>query len=850
MIPVKLSLSNFMSYGQAELSFAGIHTACLTGNNGNGKSAILDAITWALWGQARGVDKNGAGMDDLVRMGNEEMAVEFTFDLDGQVYRILRKRDKRRQVSSLELQIQAEQGFRSLTGDRLSQTQDKITQVLKLDYETFTNSAFVLQGQADAFTTQKASDRKRILGEILGLTYYDRLERKSRDKMNQADYSLKEIDRSLEQLAGELSQEGQVRLEWEAVKSEKLAVDATLERNELQLQELTERLAEFQGMQKKKSELDERVRQAKNRTGEIKHQAEVLAAKLLGLREILAREAEIAAGYQRLQQTQVAEEEMNLRQARSMELFRTKHSLETQLGLERNKLEKELAALESQKSVQLKILARAKQAIQELDVLNLEKCKLEAQVQERTELQQETLKLQGGIAERQALLRALEEELKELRERFKTVHLAEAQCPLCLGALDQAQKDALLVKLTAEGKEKREREARIKSELTELTNSIQANEKKISALGSEKLAQIQAKLELSKRDANEGEQAGELLQALQQRELALHSALEQQVYAPELQKELDRVQQELSQLNYDQDNHSQLRGLLKELAFYRDKYADLKGAKDTLPQDEELFQQLQRQQEREHAEVVSHQETIVLLDTQLIRLPELQGEFVELKEKVSRQREEKSRLDSRHGALEQKILHLGELKRQREEKLTQREDTAKTKQLYSELVTAFGKKGIQAMIIENAVPELQEEANALLSRMTDGRMHLTLLTQRDNKKGGVVETLDIRIGDELGTRKYEMFSGGEAFRVNFALRIALSKLLARRAGAKLQTLVIDEGFGTQDGKGKERLIEVINAIKNDFAKIIIVTHIQELKDAFPVQIEVEKTADGSSLAFV
>ena len=187
---------------------------------------------------------------------------------------------------------------------------------------------------------------------------------------------------------------------------------------------------------------------------------------------------------------------------------------------------------------------------------------------------------------------------------------------------------------------------------------------------------------------------------------------------------------------------------------------------------------------------------------------------------------------------------------QRKEKTARRDAAAKHKYLFEQLVTAFGKRGIQAMIIENAVPELQEEANQLLGRMTEGRMHLTLHTQRDNKKGGVSETLDIRIADELGTRKYEMFSGGEGFRVNFALRIALSKLLARRAGAKLQTLVIDEGFGTQDGLGRERLIEVINAIQDDFSKIIIITHIQELKDAFPVQIEVEKTAKGSDLKFL
>ena len=101
-----------------------------------------------------------------------------------------------------------------------------------------------------------------------------------------------------------------------------------------------------------------------------------------------------------------------------------------------------------------------------------------------------------------------------------------------------------------------------------------------------------------------------------------------------------------------------------------------------------------------------------------------------------------------------------------------------------------------------------------------------------------------------GVREYELFSGGEAFRVNFAIRLALSRVLARRAGARLQTLVIDEGFGSQDAQGRQRLIEAINAVRGDFAKILVITHLEELKDHFPTRIEVEKTPHGSQLRVI
>ena len=127
-------------------------------------------------------------------------------------------------------------------------------------------------------------------------------------------------------------------------------------------------------------------------------------------------------------------------------------------------------------------------------------------------------------------------------------------------------------------------------------------------------------------------------------------------------------------------------------------------------------------------------------------------------------------------------------------------------------------------------------------------MNIHFVTQqpyKDSKRDDLRETLEIQISDGAGVRDYEMFSGGEAFRVNFAIRLALSEVLAQRKGARLQTLIIDEGFGSQDIQGRQRLIEAINLVKDDFAKVLVITHLDELKDAFPTRIEVEKTIQGS-----
>ena len=169
---------------------------------------------------------------------------------------------------------------------------------------------------------------------------------------------------------------------------------------------------------------------------------------------------------------------------------------------------------------------------------------------------------------------------------------------------------------------------------------------------------------------------------------------------------------------------------------------------------------------------------------------------------------------------------------------------------FRELAECFGQKGVQAMLIEQVMPEVEGYANELLDLVTDGRMQVQFVTQRA-RRGSTseepVETLDIIVSDEGDTRPYELFSGGEAFRVDFAIRIAISKLLTRRAGTRLQFLVIDEGFGSQDAAGRQRLIEAINSIAGSFDKILVVTHVEEMKDAFPTRIEVVKEADGSQI---
>jgi exonuclease SbcC len=217
---------------------------------------------------------------------------------------------------------------------------------------------------------------------------------------------------------------------------------------------------------------------------------------------------------------------------------------------------------------------------------------------------------------------------------------------------------------------------------------------------------------------------------------------------------------------------------------------------------------------------------------------------------LQRMRKEKEDADRAVGALQQQLEGLKQTEKQVAAWRSEEKDLAADLGVIKEVRAAFSKKGVPAMLIEQAVPEIERGANELLMRLTDGRMHVRFDTLKELKSGDMAEALDIVISDELGARSYENYSGGEKFKINFAIRIALSKLLAKRAGVQLRSLFIDEGFGTQDAAGREQVVAAINTIKDDFDCILVITHIEELKEAFPVQIEVIKSDSGSTFRTV
>jgi exonuclease SbcC len=210
VLPISLTLKNFLSYREAAptLRLDHVHVACLCGPNGTGKSALLDAITWVLWGRAR-----GQRQDQLMHHGQEEMSVDLEFRVGQEQFRVTRRYSTARKTpqSSLELGVLTGEDYRPITGGTIGETQADIIRRTNMDYDTFVNSAFLVQGRADLFAMATPTARKEVLARVLGLGIYDRLEERAKLHNREAQGMLNATEFQLGRLKEQVAQGETVR---------------------------------------------------------------------------------------------------------------------------------------------------------------------------------------------------------------------------------------------------------------------------------------------------------------------------------------------------------------------------------------------------------------------------------------------------------------------------------------------------------------------------------------------------------------------------------------------------------------------------------------------------------------
>jgi exonuclease SbcC len=853
MIPVKLTLKNFMSYGAepTTLLLEGLHVACLSGDNGNGKSALLDAMTWALWGKTRASSTKSISEDDLIRLGADEVEVRFEFELNGQRYRVVRKRKRGKAGAQWELtQTDGSGHYLPVGGGSMRETGKQITQLLSMEYETFLNSAYLQQGHADEFTRQTPDNRKRILAEILGLDRYDVLEAKARELSRERDQQARELEGEIRLLDGQIADRTNYEAQMEAACQQLQNVETQFSAQEEIAVQLRDRRSKLDELAARLSEQDAQRTRQQAAIASRKEERRNQAIRLEGIRRILEQKEAILGDYTALQNAQRRREQLEP----EIEAFNKATSElktvigaidieETQLRAELRVQEQELKAVEArrQEHTRLEMQSRALAAA----------LKSEAEVAAQAEVAQVALQTaQENFATLRAQHDSLKAEIVEIDEVLELLARPHAQCPVCESDLSGKKHEAVVARQQQRRAQRCQQQEALKRQGAAAKQARDAAQEQAQAWDHKRneltaqrsqYRQFQERIETLARQGIEADRVREQVQVLK-------TQLEQGHFAAPKRAQRKRLEAEIERLGLAKAEYETVRETIRRLESTHKRYQELRHAEGNWEQEIAAQAQLDAAIATLEQEHKADLEKVEELRKRLAQYESVKQQTAVAEAEVHRLRGEITGLQIAIKRCEDAIASCDRALLAKQARTQAHKKAAEERRIYQDLVAAFGKRGVQALIIENVLPELEEEANMLLARMTDNAMQVNFETTRAARStGSEIETLDIKITDDAGTRPYELFSGGEAFRINFAVRIALSNLLARRSGAKLQTLILDEGFGTQDGKGREKLVEVIDTIKGDFEKILVITHVEELKDAFSQRIEVTKDAQGSRI---
>lgn len=885
MIPLTLQLKNFLSYGPElqTVDFSSYQLICLSGKNGHGKSALLDAITWALWGQARKKSGTSKADDGLLRLGQTQMMVSLDFECNSQTYRVRREyaRTYGKPYAALDFAIINQDGSTvSLTDKTIRATQDKIERTLNLTFDSFVNSAFLRQGQANEFSQKSPKDRKDILANILGLDEYEQIRRLAMEKTKITQAEKKQAESFQEQRHQELEKNNEIIGNIKIINEQIAALntqETELHKQQVELEKKRTAHAHATKEQEmilfKRQQLEQQ--HAKDSATIIKirdtwrsiHKRQLhlpdhakLDAEKNQLTQSVRKQQEALQLYLKLKEQALGHKEMlqKLEQTLHTQYAQTLNA--KKIDLERclfakKSTEKAIAdlisALEKNKSEQTQITQQQELIVQKLGTAITPESRgiHEQQFEKRKAFYQDMI-TQGNW---------IKQELTALEQKQKLTHDTEnPSCPLCEQNLSASRRKFLHNTFAKSEESLRHRLKRIGSIISKLKTILIEQHAEIETLKKYQeleLARHKLSTEHQAHEKAYAEQMQELtkITAQEAQELTLLTTLEKDQQAQVTSNEdhqkitlqLNAVIKLGKELNYQPKEHELVTKQLQDIELQLTEYNAVRDQLALQADRLTTFSTLCMQLKELRIEIKKLTHELDAYNHLAKNAQDLQLLEAGIVEQMKANLKNKELLLQEKGSLENQQNKLLQLEKEYQEQQVALKKMDTVISDYQSIATATSKDGIQALLIEDAIPEIEQEANNLLSKLTDNQAQIFIESLRDLKKGGTKETLDITISDAMGIRPYEMFSGGEAFRIDFALRIAISKLLARRAGTSLQTLIIDEGFGSQDDEGLSHIMDAIYKIQDDFLKVIIVSHLPAMKEQFPVHFCIEKGANGS-----
>lgn len=870
VIPIELELEAFGPYAECtQISFEqfeenGLFLIC--GDTGSGKTTIFDAIAFALYDTASGETRKMETLHSDYVETKKSSRVRLLFSHKGKRCQVIRSfNGKRKNEAVLE---EAEKEV--LTGRKA--VNERLKEILGLDYQQFKQISMIAQGEFLNLLLAKSEVRSEIFRKVFDTGFYKRLAEVLKSKagtLREEEKLRKErecqllsgLGEEFEKKSGEKDKGWQIPAEVETALEEKI----DLLREEEKRQKEAERKEETN-----KEEILKAWEQIKNINRDLQ--------QLEQLREILKKERE--------RKQEFAQKEKELEQIKKSVLY-VKPILV--------KYEEKKTALEKENIRYQEICERQKE--QKQNTGRLKKEQKEAEQNERKNekiqcLETECLELKEKEKKLTALCKlqkqkeALQEQLKaEIKEAKQAVLEYETEkekffcaqagilaqslkegipCPVC-GSVSHPHPAVVLEEVLSqeELKEKEQDKKRLEEkrqktlqDFLQLEKEVEKSTKEVSVNPDFFWKEVHVKLEQTGQKRNQKE--------IKIRELKQNVKKEV--------RDSETIQKEWI------ENLEKEAGILKEKEICKEQIEALKAEKKACQiKLRAAVKEQNFKSEKEARLFCEKQEKLLILEQETAdykkTLHKLLGQIKILEEtllgkKKQSEEEKQKKFEQTEQNLEKIRLELREIYKRISfyEKILEQlkklwEESEKTRKerlaLLSLSDTASGmlagkpKVSFERYVQSAYFKQIVVEANQRLEQMTNGRYELLVEETGTNKKSQ--SGLDLQVYDyHTGkVRSVRSLSGGESFQAALSLALGVSGVISQFAGGIcIETLFIDEGFGSLDEQSLELAVDTLRQLSGQGCMIGVISHVKELKEQIFQRIEIKKGQKGSQILTV
>ena len=881
MIPKRVTLENFLSFGtpKTEIAFADDEPLwVLGGANGVGKSAVFDAMTFALFGQHRGGAQNH---DLLVRHGANGFSVTFEFEFNGIDYRITRNRMGSRSTASVERKS-ATTWERVPNVNSIADVRGWSERTLGLEFNAFSASVLLRQGKADEIITATGARRLEILKKIIGAERFESLSARvhaaakvcktkldelvaqrdtcdrtgrgdvpdtdlqtAREAVGQADI-LRERARDAAMAAGqrvELAKQwaaleaDRVRLEGQILAAKSRATDEDRIRSD---KRRLDDLASAVPTLLKFVEVRDRIASAEEAREKELIAKQQLSERVLTLAEAVQRAREAASGHSDMAK-RLADEARQFRQeaerdAKFIPVAEGIDGLRKELGQFEKDLDERLATAcdrlslagacvtdhEKKKAEVTGLLKHAREQQQKFAVLGVGvPCSLCGQPVTENHAELERARLAAAVRE------------LEHRERNAGEALDQAKCEKVTAEETHRHLDGQVRDRDAKAKQRADQEKTLSgvgvtADPAELRRQVDDKKARAERLDLE-AATAAANHTNANREANQNE-------------------IERKAQADELTKLEGRLGDIERNLASDRGQRGPLLDRLSD---------DWQRQADTIAPDE--VRSLDSERARLAASDVN--ELFRQLEQDATRCEEWTKQLVDVAQKIDAIPPE-ARVAAATAEVEQEAAR--KVASDADESWTRAHNAAvdleqraaEYRKLAGDITTAdrrhnlhrkldelLGKEGLQRELVRDAEREIVRLANDTVRNLSDGDLSVELDQAAESDDEAF--TLRVRRADDPLPIGVDYLSGSQKFRVAVAVALAIGRFAAGQA-RQLECVIIDEGFGSLDRDGLRAARDELNRLRHFLRRIILVSHQEEFAKEFPVVIQLARGPGGTT----